>query len=606
MYLDYFGFTCDPFSICPDPHFVFLSSRHREALAHLLYGTQSAGGFVLLTGEVGTGKTTICRCLLEQLPENTEVVLLWNPRLSVVELLASICDELHISYPPGTLSIKVFIDGINGFLLEAHSRGHRTIIVIDEAQNLHRDVLEQIRLLTNLETNTHKLLQIILLGQPELQEMLSRPELRQLAQRITARYHLLPLSPKDVEGYMAHRLAVAGVRLPVFPPSTIPLIYTLSGGVPRVINIICSRALLGAYAQGDDSVSPEMLRTAAREVFGATPGRRVAKRGVMIGASLLSLTLLGTWILLGMNFVSSIDLPAPATREVIPEVTSAPAVATVTAAVEQITGQKQRVELSREPDALMTVSAGEGRPLPEKPVETELSSQVEAPTEAIAVEPDPAIEPEDPFEWIRALFDESGDETEYQTLFQSWGLQYRSVEGIGPERFALQNNFGLVKQKGSFGYLRRLNRPALLRLTDLTGKEFSATLTAIKGERVVLQSGTVLREVTVSALVQQWLGDFTMLWQPPPGYRRVIIPGDRGEAVRWLARQFEILNGREAEAHKKYVYDDSLQADVKAFQASEGLPVDGLAGPLTLIRLNSRINSGQPQLERIDLALEER
>ena len=598
MYLDYFGFTCDPFSISPDPRFLFLSSRHREALAHLVYGTQSSGGFVLLTGEVGTGKTTICRCLLEQLPKKTELVLLWNPRLSVTELLASICDELQIAYPVGTTSVKVFIDAINVFLLDAHSRGFRTIIIIDEAQNLRRDVLEQIRLLTNLETNTHKLLQIILIGQTELQERLNRPELRQLAQRITARYHLLPLSPSDVKGYVGHRLAVAGGRLSVFPLSTISLIYALSGGVPRVINLLCSRSLLGAYAQEKDSVSQDMLRMAAREVFGTLPERLVNKKIVMAGAGLLTFILIGVWLIVGTKLTSSITGSSAGIQHEVPEIAPEVVVPNTPAVVESVlasTEQPESVDEVKERQ-VMTVAAAGTESLPEQVAVKEMLP----PSEIIGTKEDTQIAPAplDPLEWIKIL-SEGDKEPEYETIFQSWGLLYPHKKMTSPETVARQNQFILVRQKASFGYLRRLNRPAILRLTDLAGKDFYATLTAIEGDKVVLRKGTLVQKVAISAVLQQWMGDFIVLWQPPPGYRGVLMPGDRGITVNWLARQFAVLNGLEEGGAGKNVYDENLQAQVIAFQASEGLPVDGLAGQMTIMRLSARVASGQPQLENL-------
>ncbi len=217
MYNDHFGLHDHPFSIAPDPRYLFMSDRHREALAHLLYGIRNEGGFVLLTGEIGTGKTTVCRCLLEQLPADTRVAYIINPRLSALELLATICGEFGISCPEGNSS-KLFIDRLNVFLLDSHAAGRQSVLIIDEAQNLSAEVLEQIRLLTNLETNRRKLLQIILIGQPELRVLLARPDLRQLAQRITARYHLQALSKREVIKYVSHRLAIAGARKPLFPP----------------------------------------------------------------------------------------------------------------------------------------------------------------------------------------------------------------------------------------------------------------------------------------------------------------------------------------------------------------------------------------------------
>ena len=274
MYLSYFGLSEEPFSIAPDPRYLYMSQRHQEALAHLLYGVNAGGGFVLLTGEVGAGKTTVCRCLLEQIPESCDVAYIFNPKLTVAELLSTICVEFGIAYPNGTTSIKVFVDCINNYLLEANARGRHTVLIIDEAQNLSADVLEEMRLLTNLETNKRKLLQIILLGQPELATMLERPELRQLAQRVVARYHLGALTKAEVSAYVRHRLEMAGTQRLLFPAALMGRVYALSGGVPRVINVLCDRALLGTYVQGKERVDRTTLAQAAREVFGQPRARR--------------------------------------------------------------------------------------------------------------------------------------------------------------------------------------------------------------------------------------------------------------------------------------------------------------------------------------------
>lgn len=270
MYEEYFALKEAPFSIAPDPRYLYMSEGHQEALAHLLYGISNDGGFVLLTGEVGTGKTTVCRRFLDQAPEDTDVAFILNPRVTVEELLAAVCDELGIGYPPSNTSVKVFVDLINEYLLDAHARGRRTVVIVEEAQNLGFDVLEQLRLLTNLETNRRKLLQIIMLGQPELREMLERRELRQLAQRITARYHLGPIPQSDLPNYVSHRLSVAGVKGRLFPPSIMGKLYRMSGGIPRLINVLCDRALLGAYVKGLDGVDKETLAAAGREVLGGS------------------------------------------------------------------------------------------------------------------------------------------------------------------------------------------------------------------------------------------------------------------------------------------------------------------------------------------------
>lgn len=277
MYKSFFGIKANPFSIAPDPHFLYMSEGHREALAHLRYGLGEGGGFVLLTGEVGTGKTTVCRCILEQVPEDTNIAFVVNPKLSAQELLATICDELRIEYPE-TCGLKILIDRLNAYLLAAHARGQRTVLIIDEAQNLTYEVLEQVRLLTNLETNQERLLQIVLLGQPELQEILAQPELRQVAQRIAARHHLGPLTAAETTAYVWHRLAVAGMEQSVFALPALDEVYRLSGGTPRMINLVCDRALLGAYGKGVRLVDRSLVREAACQVFGP----KVAPRLVLV------------------------------------------------------------------------------------------------------------------------------------------------------------------------------------------------------------------------------------------------------------------------------------------------------------------------------------
>jgi general secretion pathway protein A len=341
MYTQYFSLKQSPFSIAPDPRYLYMSGRHREALAHLLYGIGSGGGFVLLTGEIGAGKTTVCRCFIEQIPSNCQLAYIFNPKLSVEELLLSICDEFRIGLlapGAGPVSIKSYVDAINIHLLASHAGGKNNVLIIDEAQNLSADVLEQLRLLTNLETNERKLLQIILIGQPELRTMLARPELEQLAQRVIARYHLGSLSDQETGSYIAHRLAVAGAGAAVkpFPRSLIARIHRLSNGVPRRINLLCDRALLGAYVENSPLVNRAILRRAAQEVFAEHPGVVVRKsRWPMVAAAVLAgvaVSAAAAW-----RF-----MPAPAAqvqaaaRAVLAPMVSAPAVVPVAHADEQV------------------------------------------------------------------------------------------------------------------------------------------------------------------------------------------------------------------------------------------------------------------------------
>jgi general secretion pathway protein A len=280
MYQDYFGIEENPFSLTPDPRYLYMARGHQEALAHLLYGVKEGGGFVLLTGEVGTGKTSVCRCLLEQLPDEAQVALILNPRQSEVELLSNICDELGIDAPPAD-SVKILVDRLNQHLLSLHAEGRHAVLIIDEAQNLSPAVMEQVRLLTNLETDKHKLLQIILIGQPELGDLLNRKDLRQLAQRISARFHLDPLSAAEARDYIAHRLAVGGIGHEIFTTGARAEIYKRSRGVPRLINSLCDRCLLAAYVQETRRIDRKIVRAAASEVLGRGTKRPPRRRIVL-------------------------------------------------------------------------------------------------------------------------------------------------------------------------------------------------------------------------------------------------------------------------------------------------------------------------------------
>ena len=269
MYTDYFGFNENPFSIAPNPRYLYMSKMHQEALAHLVYGTTSKGCIVLLTGEVGTGKTTLSRYFLEKLPKNTDIAIITNPKLTSNELLATICDEFEIRLNTTTPSTKNYIDSINAFLLKGYSSNRQTVLIIDEAQNLDSEVLEMLRLLTNLETDQQKLLKIVLLGQSELASVLSQPDQEQINQRITSRYHLKGLDRDDVEAYIAHRIMVAGGgRSAFFTKGAISQIFSTSRGIPRLINNLCNHALLGAYSESKEQVDKKIVQQAAAESLG--------------------------------------------------------------------------------------------------------------------------------------------------------------------------------------------------------------------------------------------------------------------------------------------------------------------------------------------------
>ncbi len=303
MYTRYFGLTEKPFAIAPNPRFLYMSELHREALAHLLYGINGEGCIILFTGGVGTGKTTVCRCLIEQLPEATDVALILNPKLSIADLLKTICEELCIDISGQNPTNKDYIDGLNAYLLEAHSRGRITAVIIDEAQNLDIEVLEQLRLLTNLETDTQKLLQIVLIGQPELRDILKVPALLQVSQRITTRYHLDSLQASDVAAYIQHRITVAGgdSRTLAISDNVVRIINKHSGGIPRLINVICDRALLGAYAENKAYIDVKIVKKAVREVTAADSKNKFTTSKIIITGLVTLLLLLPLFFYIALS-----------------------------------------------------------------------------------------------------------------------------------------------------------------------------------------------------------------------------------------------------------------------------------------------------------------
>lgn len=537
MYLSFFGLLEKPFAITPDPRYLYLSERHAEALAHLLYGINEAGGFVQLTGEVGTGKTTIIRSLLAQTPKNAEIALILNPRMTACEFLLTICEELGIGVPDAaTESRKDLVDILNHYLLRAHSDGKRIVLVVDEAQNLAPEVLEQVRLLTNLETNTQKLLQIILIGQPELRDLLARNELRQLAQRVTGRYHLNPLSAAETSAYVRHRLRVAGATSDIFSNLALAELYHLSGGVPRVVNVVADRALLGAYTQDRHRVTGALIRHAASEVF----GRRYAPRwlpwlGSAAAALVLAATLWGLWPLGHPR--------APAT--------TAPAAAI--GAVSERAAAKESAPAALPP----------------------------APAAAAAATPS-----------LQGLLtqhnDATGTDDAFLRLFGLWGAHYIAGD-TDPCTQAAQQGMECLVQRGSFGQLRVYNRPAILMLNDDAGTKHQVVLAGLDDEHARIDLAGRTHEVGIGELSRYWFGDFVMLWRPGTQKVKPLSVGMRGDEVRWLRQSLERLQGMTAGQSVSDVFDTELSHLVMDFQRQHRLAVDGIAGIQTQIVLASAV-----------------
>ena len=563
MYTAYFGLNENPFSLTPNPRFLFMSQRHREALAHLLYGMGEKGGFVLLTGEVGTGKTTLCRSLLEQVPEGVEVALVLNPKQTALELVASLCDELKISYPADTDSLKVLIDLLNRHLLNVHADGRRTVLIIDEAQNLSVDVLEQIRLLTNLETTTSKLLQILLIGQPELHVMMARPELRQLGQRITARYHLSPLLQDETAAYVRHRLEVAGSRRRLFTNGSLRLVHRLSGGVPRLINTICDRALLGAYAKQVEQVNRRLVRKAASEVIGSVFVRNSFKRLAWAAALVICLLLWAGWEIL---------LP--------PRMDQAPS-----------GPPKARAPLNhsdRGSTHLKTLAIPSGK-----------GTRVAPSGEAEDLMPDlqKAYASSALFEGLLTKSRQTDMATAFSALFRQWQTEIPSVPGMTPCQQAATAGLRCYRDRGNWTTLRHLNRPAVLELVDRHQQKHYVTVIRIEEEQITVTAGDQEATINQAQIEPLWFGEFTILWQPPNLGSAVIKEGDRGPDVLWLRAQLNRVAAIRDEALAKDasgavppspVFDEDLKKQVMAFQRANLIKPDGIVGEQTLIQLNRK------------------
>ncbi len=573
MYENHFGIRKKPFSIAPDPKFLYMSDGHREALAHLRYGLESEGGFVLLTGEVGAGKTTVCRCLLEQVPADSDIAYILNSKVTVLELLETICDELEISYPSGAASAKTLVDAINKHLLGAHAAGRRTVLIIDEAQNLEADVLEQVRLLTNLETHQQKLLQIILLGQPELQEKLNRKELYQLSQRISARHHLGPLDRKETKAYVLHRLSVAGLNTQVFSDESYAKLYQLTDGIPRLINMIGDRALLGAFSKEKSHVDKKMVEQAAREVFGEKVKKSAAFLSIpawKIAAVTSSIVL----VLLGVIF--SLSGPLTETEE---EHQAFEAVKQIMQLENEAVAQIVRPQMNKSESSFETNDS-----------EKIDSGQENADDLRTAGNYSPAVK------WPAGEEAYLSEDLAFRNVFALWGIEGHP-EGQSPCRFAERNGLYCMEQQDSIESLLRLNRPAVLLMLNQKGEEFYAALLKVSGGEAFLQPGDKTYQVRLDDIAPYWTGRYTLLWQPPPGYQGSIRPGREGRDVAWLARQLSIISGENpANTGDTEIFNNDLVRKIKVFQFANGLISDGIAGKETLIMVNSKAGNKVPVL----------
>ncbi len=535
MYLEFFGLHERPFTITPDPRYLYMSERHAEALAHLIYGVTESDGFIVLTGEVGTGKTTLVRSLLQRMPAEADVALVLNPQLTAAEFLTVILKELDVPLPDEADSCRALTESLNTYLLDAHSRGRRTIAVVDEAQNLSAEVLEQIRLLTNLETARHKLLQIVLIGQPELRELLARSDLRQLAQRVTARYHLLPLSLGEATQYLDHRLSIAGALQPILLPPAKKRIHQLAQGIPRLMNLIADRALLGAWSREQREVDRRLVDAAAAEVFGSEPtASKPTRRWPQIAAVLATIAILAV---------------------------------TATAFL------RDRVQ----PQQAVAVTA---------PVTTQIE-RVAAPVEPLAAtmqEATPALPDLD--EWLGQHRDRTGTNDAFSTLFETWRLDFDPEAGPACEQ-ASANALRCIADRASLAELLLLDRPAIITLRDLAGESHQVLLSAHDGGDVLLKipDGELL--LPRSDLDRFWFGEYLLLWRPPNNQSVSFVPGMNSEGILWLRQSLTAILGRDIPPADSTRFDENLEIQVRNYQQARRLTVDGLVGQKTQMMINT-------------------
>jgi general secretion pathway protein A len=522
MYYSFFGLRESAFSIAVNPRYLYMSDQHREALAHLLYGIQN-GGFVMLTGEVGTGKTTLVRSLLEQLPENTDLAIILNPMASAPELLASICDELRVPHP-FSASLKQLTDALNYYLLNNHAQGRKTVLLIDEAQLLQVPVLEQIRLLTNLETNTDKLLQIMLIGQPELKDLLATPQLRQLSQRITARFHLQALTLEETKGYIAHRLQIAGLENNPnpFPLEIVKLIHQHSEGIPRLINVIAERLLLGAYAQQKKIVDKTIFNQAIQEVTGHDP---VAKSKNTKATKALFQGVVVIFLILLIAYFNKSEVLLGKSK--------------ITSAVTYSSSSVSSASISSRSSSVT------------------VKEYVEYQMEKVAAE--------------TLLMSFSGE-----TVF----------DVNSPCNIQLGQNYRCQKQQlSTWNQLAELNRPGLLTLVDDNKKAFYLFVTGLNADQLLVRNHQQEKILLWNDIAPLWNGEFTFAWNSPAGFDVDLQTGDQSPVITWVAEQFAMMD-QQPEPLTRFLFTDNLQKRMLLFQSASGLDMTGKIDKPSLQKLN--------------------
>lgn len=563
MYASFFGLHDEPFSVAPDPRFMYLSDAHREALRHLDIGLRGGGGFVLLTGEIGAGKTTVWRAFLEQLPGDFDIATVVNPRLRVDALLARVCDDLGVERPAGAPEGFDPIDALHGHLLLSHAQGRRTLIAVDEAQALSDEVLEQLRLLTNLVTSDRKLVQVLLIGQPELLDMLERPVLEPLAQRVVARYHLPALPEDETRRYIAHRLAVAGSGGPLpFDEAALARVHELCRGIPRRINVLCDRTMLAAFEARRTRIGRDLVDHVAAQVFTRPVRPQAAETEAPASAAAAD----------GPAAAPPPAEPpesAPRTRALWP-------VLALAALAGVVVSPWLRGLLSGPPPSPPVTAAVSAPPVP-APVAPAVQPTPAAPAPAAAL----------PLATMSDVMAQPAPEAvAWQGLGRAWDV---TLGAIDPCAQAAAMGLQCYRGKGGLAPIRLLDRPVLLPLADAAGRQVHVVLLGVDDGLATLRLGDGrLVRVPMVELARDWRGDFATLWRAPPGYREGQVVGAADDGLgRWLDERLARVDGGRG---------GSLSDRVLAFQLAQGLAPDGLAGALTLMQLNRVAGVDEPRL----------
>lgn len=537
MYQDFFGITEAPFSIVPSARFLYLSERHREALTHMLSGLTDGGGFGLLTGEVGTGKTTVLRAMISRLPQQAQVAVILNPALSSHDLLATICDELGLNYRDEA-SFKQLTDIIYQHLIANHAAGRQTLLLVDEAQHLMPDVLEQLRLLTNLETDSRKLLKVVLIGQPELQQLLQQERLRQLAQRITSRYHLLPLTETEVSEYIHYRLSAVDCLYPVFNANVISYIAKQTQGVPRLINLVCDKSMQLACQSGVHSVTKVMAIQACEDILSWQVPSAASSRSTLSWLPwTVAATLCGVMATVAWQYQSPTRVSQPLVTTTVMNQVSVPVNTAVPGVETAATSVESRL--------------------------------------------------------VAVINDSRKQRNAMQSLYQLWGFE----TALNQATCATSSRIALTCFSGSttLARLGLINRPVIVTLKDGQQLPFYAVVYAITDDRIELLLDHQRISVTPTWFEARWDGQFSVLWRPPLGDKTTIRFGQSGDRVTWLNQQLNSYLGENGP--QVGYFDQTVLEKLRRFQRAQDIAADGIAGPMTLMILDSALNLPGPTLQ---------